>query len=249
MARLAQSPLYEAGANHHTQPPQPKSMIQLLPNWPAAPERIHLAQGEIHLWKIALKSPRTSGVGRSLLSADELLRAARYHFSEDAERFIATRGAARSILARYLACDAAEVRFDTGPHGKPFVVHPFMDLRFNISHSHELAMIAVSRGREVGVDLEWVQPDIEFEPIADYYFEPQENWSLRSMPKEQRASRFFELWTQKEARLKAEGIGLCGTPRRDADWRVQQLEVAAGYSGAVASEGEDWKLAYWEWRM
>jgi 4'-phosphopantetheinyl transferase len=226
-----------------------QSMIQLLPDCPAAPKRIHLGLGEIHLWKIALNSPHAPEDCRAVLSADELLRAARCHFNEDAERFIATRGAARRILAQYLGCEPEEVRFDTGPHGKPFVVHPFLDIRFNISHSRELAMVAVTRGREVGVDLEWVQPDIEFEPIAEYYFEPEENWSLRSTPKEQRVSRFFELWTQKEARLKAEGIGLGGASLHKTDWRVQQLDIADGYSGAVASEGEDWKLAYWEWSM
>ena len=61
--------------------------------------------------------------------------------------------------------------------------------------------------------------------------------------------RFFELWTRKEARLKAEGVGLAGTPGTRAAWTVRQLELADGYSAAVASEGEDWKLAYWEWSL
>ncbi len=191
-------------------------MIQTQPNWPAAPSRTVLHAGEIHLWRAKISRSAKLARCSSVLSPDELVRAARFHFPEDSNRFIATRGAVRMILSRYLGVEPSALEFGTGSHGKPFVVNPFMDIRFNVSHSRDLAMVAVSRGREVGVDVEWVQPDIEFEPIADHYFEPQENWSLRTAPKDERASRFFDLWTQKEARLKAEGVGLVGEPTHDS---------------------------------
>jgi 4'-phosphopantetheinyl transferase len=152
------------------------------------------------------------------------------------------------ILARYVAEQPERLVFNTGPHGKPFLVHPFMDIRFNVSHSRDLAMIAVSRGREVGVDVEYVQPEIEFEPIAQHYFDPRENWDLRTAPKAERASRFFDLWTQKEARLKAEGVGLVAESRVTS-LTVRQLTPAEGYAGAIASEGENWELACWEWSL
>ena len=224
-------------------------MIQAQPNWPAAPSRTVLHAREIHLWRAKISRSAKLARCSSVLSPDELVRAARFHFPEDSNRFIATCAAVRMILARYLGAEPSALEFGTGCHGKPFVVNPFMDIRFNVSHSHDLAIVAVSRGREVGVDVEWVQPDIEFEPIAEHYFEPQENWELRTTPKDERASRFFDLWTQKEARLKAEGVGLVGEPTHDSAWTVRTLTPAEGYAGAVASEGRDWELAYWEWSL
>jgi 4'-phosphopantetheinyl transferase len=224
-------------------------MIQLQPTWPAAPSHIQLSEGEIHLWRAHIDAPTALADCRSVLSADELIRAARFHFEEDATRFIATRGAVRMILSRYLGGDPSALIFDSGPHGKPFVLHPFMDIRFNVSHSRDIAMVAVTRGREVGVDVEYVQSDIQFEPIAEHYFDPRENWDLRTAPEGERTSRFFELWTQKEARLKAEGVGLVGEGSHRCSWGVRNLVPAEGYAGAVASEGEDWKLACWEWSL
>lgn len=222
-------------------------MIQPQLTWPAAPQQIILGSGEVHLWKASLGTTAAVDKCRAVLSPDEQIRAARFHFQEDAERFIATRGAVRMILSRYLCEDPAALKFQIGDHGKPFVVHPFMDIRFNVSHSRDLAMIAVSRGREVGVDVEWIQPEMTFEPIAEHYFDPRENWDLRTAPKSERVSRFFDLWTQKEARLKAEGVGLVANPVRKSSWSVRRLTPAEGYAGAIASEGEDWDLAYWEW--
>lgn len=224
-------------------------MIQPQHSWPAAPIRIDLAAGEIHLWRANINAPSALADCRSVLSRDELIRASRFHFEDDSMRFIATRGAVRMILARYLDEDPASLVFGTGAHGKPYLDHPFFDLRFNVSHSRDIAIVAVSRGREVGVDIEWVQSNIAYEPIAEHYFEPRENWDLRTAPPTERTSRFFDLWTQKEARLKAAGVGLVAEVKRPTAWSVRNLTPADGYAGAVASEGEDWKLAYWEWSL
>ena len=222
-------------------------MILPEPSWPTAPIQIELSQGDVHLWRANINEPAVLADCRSVLSRDELIRSSRFHFEDDATRFIAARGAVRMILSRYLGEDPASLEILTGEHGKPYLKHPFIDLRFNVSHSRDIAMVAVTRGREVGVDVEWVQPDIEFAPIASHYFDPRENWDLLTAPQTERASRFFDLWTQKEARLKAAGIGLVAVEKRPAAWTVRSLTPAAGYACAVASEGSDWKLAYWEW--
>lgn len=217
--------------------------------WPAAPSQPALLPSEVHLWRTSLTDPSHLSDCRSVLSRDEILRAARFHFEEDATRFIVTRGTVRMILARYLGEDPAIIELCTAPHGKPYLKHTFMDLRFNVSHSRDIAIIAISCGREVGVDVEWVQRDIAYEPIAEHYFDPRENWDLRTAPQNERVSRFFDLWTQKEARLKAAGVGLIAEEKRPTTWGVRNLTPADGYVGAVASEGEDWKLAYWEWSL
>ncbi len=111
-----------------------------------------------------------------------------------------------------------------------------------------MILIAVSCGREVGVDIEHMNEDIQFEEIARHCFDPRDAWTLRTAPEPQRVTLFFDLWTQMEARLKADGAGISGE-MRDARWHARSLSPARGYAGAVASEGHDWQLACWEWQL
>jgi 4'-phosphopantetheinyl transferase len=217
-------------------------------NWPTPPEEPRLQRGDIHLWRIPLDDASKLAAARAVLSREETARAARFVFDSDRDRFIASHGAMRMVLARYVASDPSELQFQTGRNGKPTLVQTFTDVRFNLSHSGDLALIAVARGREVGVDVERVQKDVVFEQIADHYFEPNEAWDLRIAPPDERVMRFFDLWTRKEACLKAEGTGLDSRPRPDR-FGVRNLSPASGYAGAVASEGDDWQLACWEWSV
>ena len=217
-------------------------------NWPTPPEEPRLQRGDIHLWRIPLDDASKLAAARAVLSREETARAARFVFDSDRDRFIASHGAMRMVLARYVASDPSALQFQTGRNGKPTLVQTFTDVRFNLSHSGDLALIAVARGREVGVDVERVQKDVVFEQIADHYFEPNEAWDLRIAPPDERVMRFFDLWTRKEACLKAEGTGLDSWPRPDR-FGVRNLSPASGYAGAVASEGDDWQLACWEWSV
>ncbi len=223
-------------------------MIQPPLNWPIPPEEPRLQPGEIHLWRIPLDDASRLESTRTVLSPDEITRAARFIFEPDRNRFIISHGALRMLLARYLSTEPSALEFRTGPNGKPALIQTFTDLRFNLSHSADLALIAIARGREVGVDVERVQKDILFEQIAEHYFEPAEAWDLRIAPLHERAVRFFDLWTRKEACLKAEGTGLGSRPRPE-QFGVRNLCPRSGYSGAVASEGDDWRLACWEWSL
>ena len=223
-------------------------MIQSPLSWPAGPVRPQLEPGEIHLWRAALDHPVRLSGAEAVLSREEILRAGRFARAQDRERFIAAHGALRMVLGLYLSADPQSLEFCKGPMGKPSLVQTFTDLRFNLSHSGDLALIAVTRGREVGVDVERVQRDIEFDPIVEHYFDPSEAWDLRTAPAQERVSRFFDLWTRKEACLKAEGSGLGFAPRPDR-FGVRNLCPALGYAGAVASEGEDWRLACWHWSV
>ncbi len=223
-------------------------MLQPPLNWPAGPLRPQLAPGEIHLWRAALDNPVRLAGAEAVLSREEIMRAGRFVNTLDRERFIAAHGALRMVLGLYLSADPQSLEFRNGPAGKPSLVQTFTDLRFNLSHSGDLALIAVTRGREVGVDVERVQRDIELDPIVEHYFEPEEAWDLRTAPPNERVSRFFDLWTRKEACLKAEGTGLGFPPRTDR-FGVRNLCPALGYTGAVASEGNEWQLACWHWSV
>jgi 4'-phosphopantetheinyl transferase len=223
-------------------------MLQPPLNWPAGPVRPLLAPEEIHLWRATLDDPvRLSGT-EAVLSREELLRAGRFALVRDRERFIAAHGALRMVLGLYLSADPESLEFRTGPMGKPSLVQTFTDLRFNLSHSGDLALIAVTRGREVGVDIERVQREIEIDPIVEHYFEPAEVWDLRIAPPHERVEKFFDLWTRKEACVKAEGCGL-GTNTRTDRFGVRNLCPARGYAGAVASEGDGWRVACWNWNV
>ncbi len=223
-------------------------MLQPLLNWPAGPVRPQFAPGEIHLWRAVLDHPIRLSGAEAVLSRAEILRAGKFARAQDRERFIAAHGALRMVLGLYVSADPQSLEFHTGPMGKPALVQTFTDLRFNLSHSGDLALIAVSRGREVGVDVERVQRDIEFDPIVEHYFDPRETWDLRTAPPQERVRKFFDLWTRKEACVKAEGSGL-GLRASTERFAARNLCPALGYAGAVASEGEEWRLACWNWNV
>ncbi len=222
-------------------------MILPPPLWSKAPAQPRLMPGEIHLWRANLTERDRVQKCKEVLSSDELIRASRFAFDEDRTHFIISHAALRTLLARYVGGEARELEFSIGEHGKPSLKQTFTDVRFNLSHTDGLALIAVSRGCDVGVDVERVDDGIEFEQIADHYFEPRESWDLRITPAEDRAMRFFDVWTRKEAALKASGTGIGATP--DARFCVRNFSPAAGYAGAVAGEGEDWRLACWDWSL
>ncbi|HTS12529.1 MAG TPA: 4'-phosphopantetheinyl transferase superfamily protein [Candidatus Limnocylindrales bacterium] len=139
--------------------------------------------------------------------------------------------------------------------------HP---LCFNLSHSHGLALVAICREREVGVDVELIRPEFGGEEIARRYFSQREVDELKRLPPELQAEGFFLCWTRKEAYIKAKGDGLHipldsfdvsltpGLPPllNSADgfrWSLRSLAPGAGYVGAVVSEGRDWKLRLLSW--
>jgi 4'-phosphopantetheinyl transferase len=161
----------------------------------------------------------------------------------------------RRLLGGFLGLEPERVELRYGPHGKPCVE----GLRFNLAHSHELALYAFSRGRELGVDLERIRPLRDAAAIAERYFSAEENAVLRSLPEIQRHEAFFRCWTRKEAYLKALGDGLArpldsfdvtlapgeparllrvqGAPDEAARWSLLHLDPAPGFVGALAAEG------------
>jgi 4'-phosphopantetheinyl transferase len=207
----------------------------------------------------------------SILAADEIARAERFHRREDGERFIAARGILRTILGRYLDLEPGLLRFRYGAHGKPELCRSpgRPPVTFNLSHAHGLAICAVAGGRKVGVDLEYLRPGLEYEAIAARFFSAAENSALRALPGRLRRGAFFRCWVRKEAYLKARGEGLTlplcqfdvslapGQPARllasrdDPDaafrWSLREIEVPTGYVAALAAERHDWllKQRYW----
>jgi 4'-phosphopantetheinyl transferase len=239
-------------------------------SWTSPPHTLTLTSGVAQVWLAPLtSSPTKMEQLRATLSPDEVDRAARFHFRQHRDRFVVARALLRSLLARYLDADPAELRFRYGPHGKPALV-PEQDgdlLRFNLSHTADLALVAVAPGCEVGVDVEQLRAAAADLAVARRFFSPPEVRALLGLPRPRQTSTFFTFWTLKEAYLKACGAGLTlgldhfdvssvlSGPAilRQADgtaipgWSLRTLDPGPGYTAALALAGPADHLAYWRW--
>lgn len=180
-------------------------------DWPSSGEVPALGDREVHVWCASL-DPSTATLRRRrlLLSEDERSRAKRFHSQSDRDRFIAARGLLRILLGRYLTIDPSELQFCFSPLGKPALdkQRHGEDLRFNVSHSHRVVLYAVTRGREVGIDIEWIRTDIDIDEMSRRFFSAREIAVLQTLPPQIKAEAFFNCWTRKEAYIKALGEGL-----------------------------------------
>lgn len=230
--------------------------------WSSPPELPSLQTDEVHVWRLTLDHPLEQFL--SLLHADEVERANRFHFERDRKHFVIARGFLRVLLGRYLTADPKGLTFSYGAYGKPSLEIE-TPLRFNMSHSHGVALYALTEGRDIGVDVEFVRADFTTDDIARRYFSPFEANSLCGLPSEDRVDAFFRCWTRKEAYLKATGRGLSQAldgfdvtlrPGESAAllrtedgaherWTLSDIAVGEGYAGAVAVEGKVTRIRYW----
>ena len=182
----------------------------------------------VDVWVVALDT----GTGWLPPTPAEAGNAARLVSEPLRRRYLRSHAALRAILATYTA---APLDFAMAEHGKPYLP-AFPDLRFNLSHSHDMALVAVTRGMEIGVDVERFRPMQECMAIAERFFPPLEAAELAAVPPEGREVEFFRLWTRIEAKLKARGIGLYGAGQElDGEWTVVPIEVGPEYSASVAA--------------
>lgn len=227
--------------------------------------RLRIAADQVDVWRASLAALPDR---QAVLSPDELGRAARFRFEQDSRHFVAARGWLRTVLARYLDTSPADLRFDYGAHGKP-VLSKGCDLRFNLSHSHDIALLAVTKRRELGIDVEFIKESILGPEIAECCFSAAEIAELRALPREQQRAAFFAGWTRKESYIKGTGAGLFGPldrftvslapneshvslrvhddEREAARWTLCSLHLGEGYAGALAVEGSDWRLRCFNW--
>lgn len=181
------------------------------PGWTKGTPFPHLTDEALHVWRIALALDETlANACWATLAEDEKARATRFFFAADRQRFVIARGALRHILARYLGVEPAALRFTYNPYGKPalLAVTPTTPLTFNLSHSGELALLAVTRYAAVGIDIEQQKSGLAFLEMAAQQFAPLEYETLQSLPAALQAAAFYRGWVRKEAFIKAVGLGL-----------------------------------------
>ncbi|MHB8383168.1 MAG: 4'-phosphopantetheinyl transferase family protein [Candidatus Binataceae bacterium] len=223
----------------------------------------------IHVWRASLIiSDDAMDPFETLLSKDERERAARFHFVRDRRRFTVARAILRLIIGTYLRMRPATVRFSYGPNGKPRIEDACggESLSFNLAHTGETVLYAFCRNHELGVDVEQIDRRVEFRQIARQFFAPEEIKSIEMLPRDQQGRRFFEIWTRKEAYLKALGAGLSiplnefevvsvereshtADPKQRRDWTIQQFEPRIGYMGALATRSDQSQISWWDWHF
>jgi 4'-phosphopantetheinyl transferase len=240
----------------------------------AGPDKpFHLNACDVHVWHAALRLAESQlSQLRASLSPDERVRAEQFAFEGARVRYIAAHGTLRSIVSRYVNQRPEALMFASGWHGKPFLAGvrgASEKVRFNLAHSDDSALIAIAHNREVGIDLERIRDNVESLKLAERFFSPNEFERLRHLPGDQANRLFFTLWTCKEAYLKAVGTGLSfdldrcevlpvleertarvkllGESRPHEDWLVRILSLGPDYAGAVAAEGEGWRVRFRQW--
>ena len=231
-----------------------------------------LPSDEVHVWRASLDRMRGHLVSLArLLSPDERERAHRFHFEVDRQRSILARGLLRLLLGHCLCRSADQLQFEYNKFGKPNLANSlYPSLQFNLSHSGDLVLIALSRGRALGVDIERMRMDVAVTEIAARFFSAVECEALQMVAPAARREAFFACWTRKEAYLKARGDGLSlplaqfdvsflpgDEPRLLATrhdpaevhrWSLSALEGGECYKAALVVEGgDDCTLKCWEW--
>ncbi len=231
------------------------------------------SQADVHVWLIKLDQFEFAVQHYlDVLSGDEYLRAQSFHSEQDRRRFIIAHGSLRSLLSLYVAIAPKSLKFVYGLYGKPFLSADCVGdtIRFNLSHSGELALCAVTPNREVGADIEYIRPLEDVEVIAKHLFSEQEWLELRSLPPHLKHQAFFTCWTRKEAYVKATGKGgsqpldrfavslhpgvparllfVDSMPQEVARWSFEAWSPAAGYEAAVAVEKTDGSFSVDNWR-
>jgi 4'-phosphopantetheinyl transferase len=204
------------------------------------PQHTQVLDGETHLWLLDLTELDGSDSEQAirLLSAHELQRAE--SFKRRKTEHILTRAFLRKSLARYCHCSAQELSFSVDNNGKPYLTNCVTPLSFNLSHSGDFAVLAISAQKRVGVDIEVIRQR-DFMKIAEHYFHPQETLALRGFPHNQKINVFFELWTRKEAFLKALGGGIA-TGLDKIYFDVSQQPWAFCLADSLNEQVQDWQF-------
>ena len=236
--------------------------------WHSPPQSPILRDNQVHIWRASLDLPPAQvDYFASLLAPDEVTKANKFRFPVHRRRYIVARGILRQLLANYLHLRPQEIGFEYGDRGKPYL-SDFDSLQFNVSHSHESVLYGVSDRIPIGVDVEYLRKMPDAAKIARRFFSAKEYELIDRVVETEQQRLFFQLWTAKEAYLKALGVGLAGSlnsvelevnPIRlvavkgsksaAADWSVYSCGWATNYIAAIAIKAQKSakEVNFWQW--
>lgn len=240
--------------------------------WETPRQPLRLGSDEVHVWRASLEQPTERlAAFVETLSERERERAERMRAPLHRDRTVAGHGILRDVLARYLSLLPREIAYRYGRWGKPALERSrgVPDLRFNVSHSEDAALIAVTWGRELGVDLERIREERPVDRLAQRFFSPAEHQAILQLPEAARLPAFFAVWSRKEAYIKAIGRGLTlpldafdvsvdpaahpallatrHDPGAEARWRFLALPEVTGYAAALLVEATAARARFWKW--
>ncbi len=236
--------------------------------WPLPPEELALDVNDVHVWAVCLDATaKIVSHGVSILATDEKERAARFRFEKHRNRFVVGRAVLRSLVGRYLNCPPERLQFVYGCNGKPGLAEQFAGkgVQFNLAHSESIALIALTRLGPIGVDVEQIRPMTDADDLVARFFSPREHALFRELSADRKSIAFFNLWTRKEAWLKATGEGIAHSlnqvevnflPDEPASllalpeslgstdaWTLRELRPADSFIGAVALPNQRFSLS------
>jgi 4'-phosphopantetheinyl transferase len=238
--------------------------------WQPPPATIAVRECEVHVWRVDLEHGAWCRLRcDTVLSVEEQVRAASYTFDQHRRRYVAAQTVLRRILSRYLCQPPSTITLSAGPFGKPSVPRTLSELplEFNLTRSSELCLVAIASDRSVGIDVEKCDPTIPVDLISSRYLHPRERAALRALPPQDQSLAFLSCWTRKEALLKALGYGLQvgleqfavtvtpdeasllavdWDPEEAARWSLRTLPVGRDYVGAMAAQGHDFELRFFD---
>ena len=239
------------------------------PAWLPPPTRLALAPDEVHVWRLLLaQPPEPLAILARTLAPDERHRAARFHFDRDRTAYTAARGALRTLAGGYLGVAPADLVFAYRAKGKPYLEAAPRDLRFNVSHSGQFALLAFTFGCEVGVDVEHRRPMQDLLSLAKLSFSEPEYATLCGLPPAHQLDAFFACWSRKEAFIKTTGEGISqlgdfevslrpGEPARllrvagvapaDHRWSMHELPAIPDHAAALVVERHDARISCWDY--
>lgn len=240
--------------------------------WNLPPSELLLKDNEVHIWMANQQQPSFAVASFwKELSDDERERAKRFRFEKDRRQFVVSRGILRQLLGSYLRVPSESLRFQYSAYGKPSLAEEFSQsqLKFNISHSGEIVLLAFAIRRELGIDIEKIQSELATEEVALGHFSAREILMYLALPERLRTEAFYNCWTRKEAFIKAIGEGVScaldafdvslapGEPAKLLDsrleensiakWSLVNLDCGSSYKAALIVEKGDWIITCWKW--
>jgi 4'-phosphopantetheinyl transferase len=236
-------------------------------------EKPGLTQNQVEIWLVNIPEHINRSVWyETLLNDEEREKADRFYFAKDRLRYVITHGILRRLISQYVAIPPKELVFLKNPFGKPYIspVINTQKIQFNISHSKEGIIIAISKGNELGVDLEFARDTIPILEIAQRFFSPYEYQVLLATPASFRLLSFYRCWTRKEAFIKAKGKGL-SIPLDSFDvtvspdqppqlirssldpsdlekWKLREIDTWPNYLATICIEGKDHQFVIKHWQ-
>lgn len=228
----------------------------------------NLLNNEIHVWMIPLDVTEDKFESlKEILSFDEKFRLEKFRFKKDRKQYAVSHGILRILLAKYLDRKPNQIAFSKNQFGKPKVYGE--PIKFNLSHSSNFALVAISREVDVGVDVETITNEIDHLDIAKRYFNRSEYLEILSAQQANQKRIFYKFWTGKEAVIKAIGEGLniplssfsitsnsestqtisfLSSENEDSIWTLKQLNLGSKVlEGSLAHRGLEKSIIYFNW--